>query len=252
MLFCIQHYDIMTNIKQKGGEKKMSAGNRIFQKRNLPSKDLVKEFAKIPTANIADSMNRSCALNPRIQLRSTPANRITAGPALTVKTRAGDNLMIHAALDMAEEGDIIVVSNESDTTRALMGEIMFTYAHWKKIGGLILDGPIRDRGTASAMDYPIYATGYTPNGPYKMGPGEVNVPISCGEISVSPGDILVVDSDGVIVVPLSDAEAILKKAKALQASDSAKVLAATNGTAERAWVKKALMATEVEVIDAVY
>lgn len=176
----------------------MTVGGRIYLKKDNSGLELVKAFAKIPTANIADTMGRSCAMHPRIKLFSSPHGTVWAGIALTVKSRGGDNLLIHAALDMAREGDVIVVSNEGGVdNRSLMGEIMFTYAAYKKLNGLVLDGPIRDVKSAKEIPLPIYATGSTPGGPYKEGPGEINVPISCGGISVNPGDIVVMDDDGV-------------------------------------------------------
>ncbi len=231
----------------------MTVGSRIYLKKCEDGLALAGEFAKIPTANIADTMGRSCALHPRIKLYSAPQQPVTAGIALTVKTRGGDNLLIHAALDMAKEGDVIIVSNEGGVdNRSLMGEIMFTYASYKKLTGLVLDGPIRDVDAAKQMALPIYATGTTPGGPYKEGPGEVNVPISCGGISVNPGDIVVMDSDGVIIIPLKDAPEVLAAAQKLQANDEAKVIAAGNGTAKREWVGKNLAAKEIEIIDDMY
>ena len=175
------------------------------------------------------------------------------GPALTIKARSGDNLALHAAIDMAQEGDVLVVSNEGDNTRALMGEIMMALLyHTKKAAGIILDGPIRDIDEIGKWDFPVYATGTTPGGPYKEGPGEVNVPISCGEISVNPGDIILADPDGIIVIPRKDAPQILEDAKKFQAADETKLAAAKNGTSKREWVKKSLEAKGFEFIDDAY
>lgn len=230
----------------------MSIGNRIFLKRPMPSQELLDGFAGIPAANIADTMGRSCAMNPRIRLMSG-AQGTMVGPALTVKARAGDNLFIHQALDMSQPGDIIVVSNDEDQTRSLMGEIMFTYAQYqRKLGGLVLDGPIRDSDALKEMSLPVYATGSTPGGPYKEGPGEINVPIACGGISVNPGDIIVADPDGIIVIPLKDAADVLQAAKKYHEQDAAKVEAAKNGTSNRAWVAKTIQAKNVEILDQAY
>lgn len=231
----------------------MAVGRRIFLKRELANQDIIKELGEIPAANIADVMERNCAMNPRIRLVSNPQNKVMAGSALTIKVRAGDNLALHAALNMATEGDVIVVSNEGDNTRALMGEIMMAYlCYFKKIAGIILDGPIRDIDEIGTWDFPVYATGTTPGGPYKEGPGEVNVPISCGEVSVNPGDIIVADKDGIIVIPKRDAETILADAKKVQANDSAKAQAAKTGSANRDWVTKLLEEKKFEFIDDVY
>lgn len=218
----------------------------------MPRQELLDGFAGIPAANIADTMGRSCAMNPRIKLMSG-AQGTMVGPALTVKARAGDNLFIHQALDMCLPGDIIVVSNDEDQTRSLMGEVMFTYAQYqRKLGGLVLDGAIRDTDALRQMSLPVYATGSTPGGPHKEGPGEINVPIACGGISVNPGDIIVADSDGIIVIPLKDAPAVLEAAKKFHEQDAAKIEAAKNGTSNRAWVAKTIQAKNVEILDQAY
>lgn len=178
---------------------------------------------------------------------------MAVGPALTVKLRAGDNLALHAALNIADKGDFLVVSNEEDMGRAIMGEIMMAYLRdTKKIAGIVLDGPIRDIDEIGTWDFPVYATGTTPGGPYKEGPGEVNVPVSCGGISVNAGDIILPDPDGVIVIPRKDAEQVLKDAKVFQTADEEKLIAAKNGTAKREWVDKSLAAKGFEIINEVY
>ena len=123
----------------------MAVGKRIYLKRNLPDPEIIKQFKEIPASNTADVMGRNCAMNPRIHLVSSPKAQMMVGPAFTVKCRAGDNLALHAALNYCSEGDVLVVSNEEDNTRALMGEIMMAYLYLqKKVAGIVLDGPIRD------------------------------------------------------------------------------------------------------------
>ena len=212
----------------------MSVGKRIYLKRQLPDPELIEAFKEIPASNVGDVMGRSCAMNPRIHLVSSPKAQIMAGPALTVKARGGDNLALHAALNMAQEGDVIVVSNEHDMTR------------------IILDGPIRDIDEIGHWDFPVYATGTTPGGPYKEGPGEINVPISCGEISVNPGDIILADPDGIVVIPRKDAPTILKDAQAFKEKDGGKLQATLNGTINRSWVDKLIKEKEFEIIDDYY
>lgn len=212
--------------------------------------DLLKEYEQLPAANIADVMNRIAVLGNGIRRISSPKKPIMAGYAITVKARAGDNLMLHAALDMATENDVIVVSNEGDRSRALMGEIMVAYAHCtRKIAGIVLDGPIRDIDALSVLDFPIFATGANPAGPFKEGPGEVNTPVAVGGVAVSPGDLIVGDADGVIAIPLNDAAALLDKARDYSRFDAGKVEAAKNGTANRAWLRKSLEEKGVEFID---
>ena len=207
----------------------MAVGKRIYLKRHMPDKEVMMQFKNIPASNTCDVMGRNAAMNPRIRLA------------------------LHAALNIAQEGDFIVVSNEEDDTRSLMGEIMMAYLRYdRKIAGIVLDGPIRDIDEIGKWDFPVYCTGTTPGGPYKEGPGEVNVPVSCGGISVNPGDIILADPDGVIVIPRKDAPQILEDAKKFQAADESKLAAAKNGTAKREWVEKTLAAKEFEIIDDVY
>ena len=231
----------------------MAVGKRIYLKRNMPDHDIMMQFKNIPASNTADCMGRSCAMNPRIHLVSSPKAQMMVGPAFTVKCRAGDNLALHAALNLCNEGDVLVVSNEEDNTRALMGEVMMAYLYLqKKVAGIVLDGPIRDIDEIGKWDFPVYATGTTPGGPYKEGPGEVNVPIACGGISVEPGDIILADPDGVIVIPRNDAAVILEDAKKFQAADEGKLEKTRQGTINRGWVDKALADKDFEFIDDVY
>lgn len=230
----------------------MAIGNRIFIQRPAGDPAFLESYQHLPTANIADTMNRIAVLGNGIRRVSSPAKPIMAGYAITVKVRAGDNLMLHAALDMATENDVIVVSNEGDRSRALMGEIMIAYAHYtRKIAGIVLDGPVRDIDALSVLDFPIFATGSNPAGPFKEGPGEVNTPIAVGGVAVRPGDLIVGDADGVIAVPLGDAAALLDEATRYASFDAGKVEAAKNGTANRAWVRKSLDEKGVEFIDGI-
>ena len=231
----------------------MAVGKRIYLKRELPDPEIVEQFKSIPASNTADVMARNCAMNPRIKLVSSPKAQMAAGPAFTVKARAGDNLALHAALNFCSEGDFIVVSNEEDDTSSLMGEIMMAWLMCtKKVAGIVLDGPIRDIDEIGKWDFPVYCTGTSPGGPYKDGPGEINVPISCGGVSVNPGDIILADPDGVIVIPHRDAEVVLEDAKKFMAQDAPKLIAARNGTSNRAWVNKSLEEKGFEIIDDVY
>lgn len=231
----------------------MAIGNRVFLKRELPEKNIVEAYKTIPAANICDCMSRLYGVDPEIRLMSNPKDEVMAGVALTVKARAGDNLMIHQALEMAGEGDVIIVSNEGDRSRALIGEVMAEFARCtKKITGYVFDGPIRDVDAISKMDFPIYATGATPAGPYKEGPGEINVPINIGGITVNPGDIIVGDKDGLIAIPKSDARELLKEAVILSQKDSAKVRAAIDGSSNKAWVADKISKIDCEFIDGAY
>ena len=227
----------------------MSTGFRVYTQRKLPPKEIVEAFKKLPAANVADCMNRMSALSSEIKLMGPRFKGSMVGVALTVKVRPGDNLMLHKALNMVQEGDVMIVENGGDRSHSLMGEIMFTYGKFKKIAGFVFDGPIRDVDALEELGLPVYATGTTPGGPYKNGPGEVNVPIACGNIQVNPGDIILGDSDGVIVIPRKDAAAILEASLKFSANDQAKVASALDGTLSRGWVDKSLSEGGCEIIE---
>ncbi len=230
----------------------MSIGFRVFLQRELPPKELVEAYKELPAPVVADCMNRLSALHSGIRLVSKPFAGSMAGPALTVKARPGDNLLLHKAINMCQEGDVIVVSNAGDTSQALLGENMVGWLLHRKAGGLVVDGPVRDIAALKDCPMPIYARGTTPGGPFKEGPGEVNVPIACGNIHVNPGDIVLGDEDGVIIIPLRDAAGLLEPSRRFHANDQAKGKASRDGTADRSWVEKALEAKGCEIIDGVW
>jgi RraA family protein len=193
-----------------------NVGFRVFKKVQRTPKELIEKFRPYPVANIGDVMNRIACLDARIRpLNNTPM----IGPAFTVRARVGDNLMLHHALDMAEPGDVIIVEGQGDLVNALAGENMANWARRRGIAGLVIDGSLRDVDALAKMDMAIYCAGIQPNGPYKQGPGEINVPISCGGISINPGDLVIGDADGVIVVPRQEAEDILAKTIKKQAQE---------------------------------
>lgn len=230
----------------------MSVGFRVFTQRKLPEKEVMDGFRELPAANVADVMGRSCALSSEIHTMLPHTDKIMVGPALTVRARPGDNLMIHKGLNLAQEGDVVVISNESDRSQSLLGAIIVAYAKSKKLGGIVVDGPIRDVDEIAGLGIPVYATGSTPGGPYKEGPGEVNTPISCGGVSVSPGDIVLGDSDGVIIIPRKDAARVLQEAREFAKLDAAKMQAALEGRAKRDWVDKKLTEKGCEIIEGCY
>lgn len=167
---------------------------------------LVRQFHGMASSNVADAMGRFHFMDPGIRARS---GLPLFGLAVTVDARPGDNLMVHKALQIAQPGDIVVVSTNGNTTSAVFGELMCRTAVAAKIGGLVVDGAIRDVDGITALGFPAYSRSVTPGGCDKDGPGEINVAISCGNTVVHPGDIVVGDLDGVAVVPREDAAEII-------------------------------------------
>ncbi|WP_304204153.1 RraA family protein [Lactobacillus intestinalis] len=230
----------------------MPVGKRIYLKRNLPDSKVIEGFKHIPASNTADCMERNCAMHPRVKLMSKPDSEMV-GPAFTIHTRAGDNLAIYAALRYCHPGDVLVIDDEGDNTRSLIGEVMMSYLRdQKKIAGIVIDGPIRDIDNLQNWKLPIYARSTTPGGPYKDGPGEVNIPISCGNVSVNPGDVILGDADGVICIPRKDAADVLPKAQAFHKKDEEKQIAFSKGDVDLSWVDKSLKDKGFDIIDDIY
>lgn len=188
-----------------------SIGNRVFTKIDRPDKSLIEAFAGLPSSNINDEMNRLYCMHDRIKLMNPNAKQLL-GTAFTVKVPNGDNLFFHQALDMAQPGDVIVIDAANGNNRSIAGEIMLRFACMSGLAGVVVDGCLRDLDGLQTLDMPIYATGITPQGPWKNGPGEINVPIACGGQVVMPGDILVGDMDGIVVIRKEDAKEVAEVA----------------------------------------
>ena len=185
----------------------MNNGLRILKRRRAVDLDLARRYLDVPVANVSDCMARMTAGGPR--LRPMHAGGRMAGPALTIKARPGDNLMIHKALQMAKPGDIIVVDAGGDLTNALIGEIMVGDAVKQGLGGFVMNGAIRDAAVLRQGSFPVFAAGVTHRGPYKDGPGEINVPIAIDGMVIHPGDLIVGDADGLLCIPFEEVEKIL-------------------------------------------
>jgi RraA family protein len=208
------------------------------------SADVVRRAADFPSSILADVAGRRGALSGRIAPLA-PSMRF-AGPALTVEVRPGDNLMIHAALAIAKPGDVIVVDGKGDLGCALMGEIMCQQAAKIGVAGVVIDGAVRDGEAIRALGLPMYASGLNPNGPTKFVPGRLNQPISIGGVSVSPGDLVVGDGDGVTVIERAKAESMLPLAAEKVAAETKRIAEVRSGKGLRApWLEGALRAAGV-------
>ena len=216
----------------------MSASMRILDIPKRPDPRLVAELRKMVTPHLSDSMERLYAGGA--QLRPMHKGGTLAGPAYTVKTAAGDNLLVHKALDTARPGDVIVVDAGGVCDNAIIGELMSARARQRGIAGLVIWGAIRDSAEIAASEYPIFAAGVTHRGPYKNGPGEINVPIMMGGVPVNPGDIIVGDADGLVAVPQEIAERVLASAKSILEKETKSMKEIVAGTVDRSWVDKAL------------
>lgn len=226
-------------------------GNRIYSKVKRPPKELVDRFADLAVADIADCMNKMGCVDSGIK----PLNKTKLlGTAVTVRVPAGNNLMFHVALSLAEAGDVIVVDGSGYTERGISGENMIEIARQKGIRGFVVDGAVRDsRAAVDRNDFALYARSIAPNAAFKgTGPGEINVPVCVGGIVVYPGDIIIGDEDGVAVVSPKYAETIAREAEELAARQAANLELIKNGTSDRSWVEQALKDAGYLVIDKVW
>lgn len=164
-----------------------------------PAPEVIERFRAWPPAAIGDALQRRFSLHGRI--RSLTPHLSFAGVVLPVWTRAGDNIAIHRAMALAQPGDVLMVDGQADPTRALAGELMSLQCRANGIAAMVLDGAFRDVDTAEAVGLPVYAVATTPAGPYKSGPGSIGIPVSCGGVVCSYGDIAVGDATGIVVIP---------------------------------------------------
>lgn len=217
----------------------MSIGCKIVRTVRRPKPELVELFRDMPVANIDDNMGRIAAIDAHI----VPLGKgQLLGPAFTVRLPQGDNLMFHAAMDLAQPGDVIVIDAGGFENRAIFGELMATYCKSRGIRGIVCNGAVRDSGALAAMeDFPVYACGVTPNGPYKNGPGEIGVPVVIGGKVIHPGDIIVGDDDGVLAIDPMIAEALAQETRAVQdKEDQIMDHILREGTYLRPWVEEKL------------
>lgn len=213
-------------------------GFRILRRRRAVSVALVEKFRSLPVANVSDMMARMSAGGAR--LRPFHAGGGMAGPALTVKSRPGDNLMVHKALDLAAPGDVVVVDAGGDLTNAIIGELMLAHAIKRRLGGIVINGAVRDVAALRAHSLPVFAAGATHRGPYKDGPGEINVPIAIDGMVIEPGDLVLGDDDGVLCVPYDQVETVYAATNAKHAAEIQQMAEIVAGRSDRSWVDAAL------------
>jgi|tagenome__1003787_1003787.scaffolds.fasta_scaffold20594148_1 RraA family protein len=219
----------------------MSHPNRLgFRILPMPAAipaDTVDAFRSIVTPHISDNMHRLCGV---VGLKRYHREKRLVGRALTVKVRSGDNLMIHKAIDIAEPGDVIVVDGGADLTQALVGELMQMHAQVRGVAGFVIDGAIRDVAAFYQADFPCFARGNTHRGPFKEGPGEINVPVAIGGLVIEAGDLIVGDEDGLVAVPADRLGDVLQAARAQAQREAQRKEAILAGQDKRGWIDACL------------
>lgn len=177
---------------------------------------LVERFRGLASANISDVQGRQNTFDARIKPIYAPMEPL-CGPAFTVKARPGDNLLATKAIHMAQPGDVIVISGSYDMALSVWGGVMSAMARKKGIAGVITDGLVRDVAETRAAGLPVFSIGLTPVGPTKEGVGQMGLPMACGGVLVNPGDIIIGDEDGAVVVRQEEAEDVLARVQARMA-----------------------------------
>lgn len=181
-------------------------GFRVLSAPPRVTDSVLARFRGLASATLADAMGRFNFMDSGIRPRS---GLPICGLAVTVNCRPADNLMVHKAIDVAQPGDVVVVATGGSMNTAVFGDLMCRAAVGRKLGGIVVDGAIRDVDGIASLGFPAFSRSVSPGSCDKDGPGEVNVPISCGGTVVAPGDVIVGDGDGVVVIPRADAEDVL-------------------------------------------
>ena len=223
------------------------SGNQNMNMNQLPdivrdfervSSDLVRQASAFQPAILADVAGRRGALHGRIQ--ALRHRMKLTGSALTVEVRPGDNLMIHAAIALAKPGDVLVIDGKGDQSAALMGTIMMNACRQVGIAGVVIDGAVRDSVEIDEMGFPVFSMGTNPNGPTKLASGRIGHPVSVGGVAVRPGDLVVGDADGVVVVEREKVEALLQAAQKKVEDEDARIEAIKQGNTAARWLDSAL------------
>ncbi|HUZ84566.1 MAG TPA: RraA family protein [Gaiellales bacterium] len=226
--------------KPASAEMHPGPGLRIRTAIERPDPELVAELSEYETPAVSDLMNRLYTMRSQIGNLTSASLRLVA-PACTVRVFPGDNLMVHKALDIAKPGDVIVVDAGGSPMNAVLGDLISTKARHRGIAGFVVDGLIRDLPAILALgDFPVFARGVTPIGPLHRGPGEINFPICCGGVVVNPGDIIVGDLNGVVVVPRPAAPDLLDRLRRQSAAESSYTAAVARGEFSNAWADRCL------------
>lgn len=229
----------------KSAQMHPGPGYRIRKSVERPDGSIVKQFLGFDAPAVSDMLNRMYTMDSGI--RSMTDNVPLVGTACTVKVFPGDNLMVHKALDVAKPGDVIVIDGGSSSMNALIGDLITTKAKHRGVVGFVVDGLIRDVEEVRKVGLPVFARGITPIGPLHRGPGEINFEVSCGGIVVNPGDIIVADMNGVVVIRRNFASEVLERLYAQKQSLEEYESQVKQGNFSNAWADEYLKMTQCNI-----
>ncbi|MGB6104044.1 MAG: RraA family protein [Pusillimonas sp.] len=217
-------------------------GFRILERPvSAVTREQLQQFATVGSAQISDCMGRLYGVDGLRPRHAMGPTRLV-GLAFTVKTRPGDNLLIHKAIALAQPGDVLVVDGAGETTNALVGELMAMDAEKRGLAGFVIEGAVRDADVFAQNSFPCFARAVSHRGPYKDGPGEINVPVSVGGQVVLPGDIMIGDADGLVVVPAQHAGEVLAAALKKERDEGAIKEKIKAGIYAKPWVDSTISA----------
>ncbi|WP_082522020.1 RraA family protein [Ramlibacter sp. Leaf400] len=195
---------------------------------------LADAFGRVVTPHLSDNLDRMAGITA---LQRFHRGRKLVGTAFTVKTRPGDNLAIYQALPLLQPGHVLVIDGDGDTNNALVGDLILSYAIQRGCAGFVIDGAVRDTAAFGEADFPCYARGVSHRGPYKNGPGALNVPVAIAGQVVNPGDLVVGDEDGVVTFPQADAQRLLEAARRSAAKEDAIRAEIQTGRVQQSWLE---------------
>lgn len=222
----------------KSAQMNPGPGFRIRLDIRRPPRELIDQFRQFDTPDISDMLNRMYAMNNGIHDLSGAGS--ICGPACTVKVFPGDNLMVHKVLDVAKPGDIVVVDAGGSKSNAVLGDLICTKARHRGISAFVIDGLVRDLPDIIADSFSVFACGETPIGPLHRGPGEINFPVSCGGVVVNPGDIIVGDRAGIVVIRKEFARETLQRLNEQKLTLGPYVASVKKGEFSNEWVDRYL------------
>jgi regulator of RNase E activity RraA len=218
----------------------MSVAIRMHPEKPLPPADIIARLRALGTSLLSDVMDRWPGAPGLLPVGGPGVHATMAGTAMTARTRAGDNLVVHAALELVRPGEVIVVAAGGATDRAILGGIMATYARHRGAAGLVVDGAIRDVLQVRDHGPPTFAKGVCHLGPYRSGPGELRCPVAVAGVVVHDGDYVIGDADGVAIVPRDRIDDVLQAAEAKGRYEQQELADIASGTWDRRWVFEAV------------
>lgn len=211
----------------------------------LPDPELLARYGALAASLVSDVFDRWSGVGDILPVTGLAPGEVVVGPAVTVRTRPGDNLVVHKGLDIARTGEILVVGAGGDTNRSVLGGLMGHYAKTRGIAAIVVDGAVRDRSDLQRQAPPVFARGVCQLGPFKNGPGELRCAVSIGGLVVEDGDLVIADEDGIAVVPRFRAVEVIEAAEAKAKNEAEQDQDIDRGTWDRSWLDTALDIVEV-------